>query len=50
MIKAYNKQLYFTYSVTFFWLKQLPIHQLIQNLRYNIPFHLYIHDQGLQQV
>ena len=32
-----------------FWLKRIPIHQLTQNLCYNVPFHLYIHDQGLQQ-
>ena len=44
-----NKQLYLTYSVTFFWLKRIPIHQPTQSLCFNIPFHLYIHDQGLQQ-
>ena len=45
----YEQTTNFTYSVTFFWLKWLPIHQLTQYLCYNIPFHLYIHDQGLQQ-
>ena len=65
MIKAYNKhslhllgehvwtplykQLYLTYSVTFFWLKPIPILQLTQSLCYEVSFHLYIHDQGLQQ-
>ena len=44
-----SKKLYFTYLVTFFWLKRIPIHQLTQNLCFNFPFHLYIHDQGLQQ-
>ena len=44
-----SKQLYFTLSVTFFLLKRIPIHQLTQDLCYNLPFHLYIHDQGLQQ-
>ena len=54
MIKAYNKHSIHLLgqhvcSVTFFWLKRIPIHQLTQSLCYNIPFHLYIHDQGLQQ-
>ena len=44
-----NKQLYLTYLVTFFWLKPIPLLQLTQSLCYNVPFHLYIHDQGLQQ-
>ena len=44
-----SKQPYFTYLVTFFSLKRTPIHQLTQNLCFNIPFYLYIRDQGLQQ-
>ena len=34
------------FSVTFSWLNWIPIHQ---NLWFNIPFHLYIHDQDLEQ-
>ena len=37
------------FSVTFFWLKQIPIHQLTPNLCFNIPFHLYIHDLVLDE-
>ena len=32
-----------------FWLKRIPIHELTPNLCFNIPFHLYIHDEDLQQ-
>ena len=38
-----KKQLYFTYSVTFFWLKLITFHQLTQYLCYNIPFHICEH-------
>ena len=32
------------YSVSFFWIKWTPVDKLTQNLGFNIPFHLYIHD------
>ena len=32
-----------------FWLKRIPIHQLTQNLTFNIRFHLYIHDHDFGQ-
>ena len=37
------------FSVTFFWLKWIPINQLTQNLSFNIRFHLYIHDHDFGQ-
>ena len=36
------------YSVTFIWLRQIPIHQMTSNLGFSIPFHLYIHDHDLE--
>jgi len=36
-------------SVAFFWLKQIPIHQLTHNLCFNISFRLYIHDLVLDE-
>ena len=37
------------FSVTFFWLKWIPINQLTQNLSFNVRFHLYIHDHDFGQ-
>ena len=37
------------YSVTFIWLRRIPIHQMISNLGFSIPFHLYIHKYDLEQ-
>ena len=38
-----------TFDGFFYWLKQKPIHQITQNLCFNIPFHLYIHDHVLDE-
>ena len=42
---------YCTYSATFLWLRrtQTLIHKLTQKHSSTIPFHIYIHDQDLQQ-
>ena len=32
-----------------FGVKQITIHQLTQNLGFNIPFHPYVHDHNLEQ-
>ena len=37
------------YSVTFIWLRRIPIHQMTSNLDFSIPFHLYIHDHDLEE-
>ena len=37
------------YSVTFIWLRWIPIHQITSNLGFSIPFHLYIHDCDLEE-
>ena len=37
------------FSVTFFWLKRIPIHQLTPNLCFNIQFYFYIHHHVLDK-
>ena len=37
------------YSVTFIWLRRIPIHQITSNLGFSIPFHLYIHNHDLEK-
>ena len=37
------------YSVTFIWLRRIPIHQITSNLGFIIPFILYIHDHDLEE-
>ena len=37
------------YSVTFIWLRRIPIHQITSNLGFSIPFHLSIHDHDLEE-
>ena len=37
------------FSYVFFGFKRIPIHQLTQNLSFNIHFHLYIYDHDFEQ-
>ena len=37
------------YSVTFIWLRRIPIHQMTSNLGFSITFHLYIHNHDLEE-
>ena len=45
----YEQTTLFNLFCYLFWLKPIPLLQLTQSLCYNVPFHLYIHDQGSQQ-
>ena len=38
------------YSVTFVWLRRIPIYKITSSLGFSITFHLYIHDCDLEQV
>ena len=37
------------YSITFIWLRQIPIYKITSNLGVSILFHLYIHDHDLEE-
>ena len=38
------------YSVTFIWLRRIPINKITSNLGFSIPFYHYIHNHDLEKV